>query len=54
MEQREAVSGTEHQLSMKGDYSADVEPVVWVQRGTFGYINKHSNSTGYQSSPLLH
>lgn len=24
--------------------SADLEPVVWVQDGTFGYIDKHSNS----------
>lgn len=26
-----------------GECSADLEPVVWVQGGTFGYIDKHSN-----------
>lgn len=36
---------------MEGGYSADMEPVVWVRRGTFGYINKHSSSAGYQTSP---
>lgn len=37
-----------------GECSADLEPVVWVQGGTFGYIEKHSDSTGNQRSPLLH
>lgn len=26
-----------------GECSADLEPVVWVQGGTFGYIDRHSN-----------
>lgn len=34
-----------------GECSADLEPVLWVQGGTFGYIDKHSNSTGIRSSP---
>lgn len=37
-----------------GECSADLEPVVWVQGGTFGYTEKHSDSTGNQRSPLLH
>ena len=36
-----------------GECSADLEPVVRVQGGTFGYIEKHSDSTGNQRSPLL-
>lgn len=36
-----------------GECSADLEPVVWIQGGTFGYINEHSNSTGNQRSPPL-
>lgn len=38
----------------RSECSADLEPVVWVQDGTFGYIDKHSNSTGNQRSVLLH
>lgn len=30
--------------------SADLEPVVWVQGGTFGYIDKHSKL--YQKSEV--
>lgn len=40
------------ELWMNGECSADLEPVLWVQGGTFGYIDKHSNSTGNQRSPI--